>query len=81
MTINNSRITIAKIGQKIDDQKEYFKERFDSIDRENRDQWAEIKSNTKFKYQAKGIIGAVGFVAGVLGAGISWVMAKLFGGS
>lgn len=41
---------------------------------------AETNLNTKFRNQAMGIISAVGFVGGAVGAGAVWVFNKIRGG-
>jgi|18_taG_2_1085343.scaffolds.fasta_scaffold16501_2 hypothetical protein len=50
----------------------YIKESLDKLN-------GEVKENTKFRIQAKGVIGAVSFISAILGGFFLWIIKKVWG--
>lgn len=61
------KVTLDRLDQKMDDMKEMLTGMND-----------EVSDNTKFRHQATGIIGAVSFVCTAAGAGILWIINKIY---
>lgn len=63
-----AKATLDRLDQKLDDMKDILCDMKDEVHR-----------NTKFRHEAKGIIGFVSFLCTGVGAGIFWVIDKLGG--
>ncbi len=76
--------TNAVIVERIDGMKEHFNVAIETVNKNfndfkkcfNEKTLPEIKENTKFREQAKGIIGAVAFVCTAVGGFLMWSFSK-----
>ncbi len=66
------------ITKQFDDFKDEVKEQFEKGSKRMEDIEEDVGKNSKFRQQAKAIIGAVGVVAGFMGAGVTWIMGKIW---
>ena len=79
-----TRVSNEVIVERIDGMKEHFNDKIGNLNKNfnsfkkcfNEKTLPEIQENTKFREQAKGIIGAISFVSIAIGGFLMWLIDK-----
>ena len=69
---------IDNLHMRVDDTNKNLCSKIDGIHKRiNEEIKPEVKQNTEFRLKATGIMGILGVVAGIVGAGIFWILDKI----